>query len=77
MAEKVTPLSPADILTVKELAARLKVCPTWVYERMRPNQRKGNPLPVFKMGRYLRFSWPAICQWLESQARQPQQGKAK
>lgn len=57
-------LSPADILTPKELAKRLKVKPGWVYEKMRPRQR--NPLPAFHTGRYLRFSWPAIVAWLES-----------
>jgi len=62
-----TPISPADILTVEELAARLKVKPTWVYEKMRP--RTDNPLPVWKMGRYLRFSWEQVSAWLQAQAR--------
>lgn len=54
---------PADILTVDELASRLKVQPTWVYE----NQRRDNPLPALHCGRYLRFSWPAVCAWLAAQ----------
>jgi hypothetical protein len=54
---------PADILTVAELAERLKVESTWVYE----NQRGLHPLPVLHCGRYLRFSWPAICEWLAAQ----------
>lgn len=57
-------LAPADILTVNELAARLKVKPTWVYEQMR--RKTDNPLPVFKMGRYLRFSWSDVSAWLQS-----------
>jgi len=57
---------PSDILTVAEVAARLKVKPGWIYEKMR--RRQQNPLPVFKMGRYLRFSWPQVCAWLESTA---------
>lgn len=60
-------LAPADILTVEELAARLKVKRTWVYEKMR--QRGNNSLPVFKMGRYLRFSWKHVSAWLQAQAR--------
>jgi hypothetical protein len=54
---------PADILTVNELAERLKVQRTWVYE----NQRRDNPLPALHCGRYLRFSWPAVCEWLANQ----------
>ena len=61
------PIAPSDIITVEELAARLKVKPTWVYEKMR--RRDANPLPVFHVGRYLRFSWTDICAWLRSQAR--------
>jgi hypothetical protein len=58
-----TTISPADILTVNELAERLKVQPTWVYE----NQRRDNPMPALHCGRYLRFSWPAVCTWLATQ----------
>jgi hypothetical protein len=54
---------PADILTVNELAERLKVEPSWIYE----NQRGLRPLPVLHCGRYLRFSWPAVCEWLANQ----------
>ncbi len=63
---EITPgfISPSDILTVQELASRLKVKPTWVYEKMRG--RGANPLPVFKIGRYLRFSWADVCAWLQS-----------
>jgi predicted DNA-binding transcriptional regulator AlpA len=64
MPESKAILSPEDILTPQELAARLKVKPGWVYEKMRP--RQPHPLPVIKMGRYLRFSWPAVSAWLES-----------
>jgi predicted DNA-binding transcriptional regulator AlpA len=57
-------LSAADILTPEQLAERLHVKIGWVYEKMRP--RQPHPLPVIKMGRYLRFSWPAVAAWLES-----------
>jgi excisionase family DNA binding protein len=60
----VSEINPQDILTPKQLAERLKVKPGWVYERLRPG--KPNPLPVIKMGRYLRFHWPAVSAWLES-----------
>jgi len=35
---------------------------------MRP--RADNPLPVWKMGRYLRFSWEQVSTWLQAQAGQ-------
>lgn len=53
---------PSDILTPAELAARLKVNPQWVYEQMRPSRK--NPVPVLRAGRFLRFSWTAVCQWM-------------
>jgi predicted DNA-binding transcriptional regulator AlpA len=57
-------INPTDILTVPELAARLKVRPTWVYEHLRA--RDENPLPVIRVGKYLRFSWVSVCAWLQS-----------
>jgi hypothetical protein len=53
---------PGDIITPEELAARLHVAPSWVYEKSR--RRCPSPLPVFRIGRYLRFSWTAVCGWL-------------
>jgi excisionase family DNA binding protein len=69
MPEQVSPvLNPSDILTVEELAARLKVGPTWVYEKMR--NRGDNPLPAMSIGRYLRIDWKAVSAWLRSTERQ-------
>jgi len=56
-------LRPEDILTPEELAARLKVRKSWVYEQTRSrNHRK--PLPRLNMGRYLRFDWTKVVGWL-------------
>jgi hypothetical protein len=57
-------IHPTDILTPAELAQRLKVRPTWVYEHIR--NRDENPLPVIRVGKYLRFSWVNVCAWLQS-----------
>ncbi len=57
-------MQPEDILTPKELARRLKVPESWVFEKTRARQR--NPLPALRIGRYLRFDWPAVALWLES-----------
>jgi len=55
------------ILTPEELAERLKVPVTWVYEntRSRATVRNADPLPNIRMGKYLRFYWPEIEKWLE------------
>jgi hypothetical protein len=60
------PLDPLDILTPEELAARLKVPKSWVFEqtRARSATRNKNPLPCHRMGKYLRFYWPEVSQWL-------------
>jgi excisionase family DNA binding protein len=55
-----------EILTPKEVAAMLRVAPSWIYAKSRRRQR--NPLPVFRIGRYLRFSRAAVLAWLEKQS---------
>ncbi len=62
-------LSPEDIINPKELAARLKVPESWVFEKTRKRQK--NPLPAFRIGRYIRFSWSAVAAWLESTSPKP------
>src|SRR3984885_6737808 len=57
------PIDPADILTAVQVAERLQVKVSWVYARSAANSRY-RPLPVLRCGRYIRFSWPEICQWL-------------
>ena len=58
-------LDPRDILTPDELAKRLKVGVSWVYEKSRSRGKYGGkPLPVLRMGRYLRFAWPDVVEWM-------------
>ena len=61
--------SPGVLLTPAELAARLAVPPSWVREktRERARQRDRDPLPVVRLGKYVRFSWTAIEAWLQRQ----------
>ena len=58
-----------EILTPQQLAARLQVKPSWVYEqtRNRSGVRNPDPLPHIKMGLYLRFDWRDVLVWLERQ----------
>ncbi len=56
-----------EILTPTQVAKRLQVKPSWVYEqtRERAEVRNSDPLPYMKMGRYLRFDWKDVIDWLE------------
>jgi predicted DNA-binding transcriptional regulator AlpA len=60
---------PIEILTPQQLAERLQVKPSWVYEqtRNRSGVRNPDPLPHIKMGLYLRFDWRDVLAWLERQ----------
>ena len=61
--------APIEILTPRQLAERLQVKPSWIYEqtRHRSGLRNPDPLPHIKMGLYLRFDWPDVLAWLERQ----------
>jgi excisionase family DNA binding protein len=53
-----------ELLTVPEIASALKVPLSWVYERTR---RSGSDrIPHIKLGKYLRFRWAAVRQWLDT-----------
>jgi len=54
-----------ELLTVQELAEKLKVRPSWVYGKVR--LAKENGFPVLKVGKYLRFSMEAVLEWLKKQ----------
>src|SRR5271169_3873321 len=56
-------LRPEDILTPDELAARLKVPKSWVYEKTRSRNRNGIPLPCLRLGCYIRFDWARVVEW--------------
>lgn len=65
---KLETLSPEDLLTPDELAARLKVKKSWVLDQTRNRAKvRGNVLPHIHLGKYLRFSWPDVAAWLEKQ----------
>ena len=66
-----------EILTVEELAGRLKVTPAWVKHRRR--SRNKNKIPALDvLGRPLRFDWDAVVKWLEgSQAEETKSPRKK
>ncbi len=58
-----------DLLTPQQLADRLQVPASWIYEqtRHRASVRNRRPLPHLRLGKYLRFNWPDVCRWLQEQ----------
>jgi excisionase family DNA binding protein len=58
--------SQMRLITPEELADWLKVPLSWIYDRT----RRGGPerLPMYKIGRYLRFSVPEIEDYLRIKA---------
>lgn len=53
-------------LTVKDVADRLKVPPSWIYDRVRGQL---DPLPHYKIGKYVRFKWSEVAAWVGRQRR--------
>jgi len=55
-----------DFLTPAELAERLKLPVSWVFEqtRQRAKIRNKTPLPCIRVGKYCRFSWVQVCEWM-------------
>ena len=64
-ASQANRIEPGDILTPKQLAARLQVPVSWIYKHT-DNRSKSNRLPVLRCDGFLRFSWPDVCEWLRS-----------
>lgn len=67
------PRAPAPagvLLTPAELAVRLAVPQSWIREktRGRARVRDADPLPVVRLGKYVRFSWAAVEAWLGRQS---------
>ena len=54
------------ILTPDQVAERLQIKRSTVYELTRRRSQRGSrrPLPVLRVGKYLRFRWSEIEQWL-------------
>lgn len=56
------PLEPNRFLNVNELAELLSVPKGWIYERTSRDE-----IPFHKIGKYVRFDWNEIQNWLEQQ----------
>jgi excisionase family DNA binding protein len=54
-----------ELLTIEEMADRLKVKPSWLY--FRTMKTGANSIPRVRIGKYLRFNPGAVMEWIESQ----------
>jgi excisionase family DNA binding protein len=61
--------SLSEILTPEEVAELLRVSSSWVHEKTR--RRAKNPLPVLRVGRYIRFRRSDVISWLDSTRTKP------
>ena len=52
-------------LTINELAKQLKVKKSWIYARMR--ETGPGTIPRIKLGKYLKFDYQAVMDWLKQQ----------
>lgn len=52
-----------ELLTVSELAARLKINPSWLYFRTMQTGR--DAIPCIRIGKYLRFNESDVMVWIK------------
>jgi excisionase family DNA binding protein len=60
----------AVLLTPAQLAQRLAVPVSWIREktRERARVRDQDPLPLVRLGKYVRFRWSDVESWLQRQS---------
>jgi len=54
-----------SLLSVEELAGKLNVHKSWVYARTR--QTGPNTIPRVRLGKYVRFEWERVKEWIDRQ----------
>jgi hypothetical protein len=59
------------LLKPSELAQRLSVGVSWIREksRERARVRDADPIPIVRLGKYVRFRWADVEAWLSRQSR--------
>jgi excisionase family DNA binding protein len=55
----------SNLLSVNELAEKLSVPKSWVYSRSR--ETGPGSIPKTKLGKYVRFEWDKVKDWIERQ----------
>ena len=54
-----------NLLSVGELAEKLNVPVSWVYSRTR--ETGPGTIPRVRLGKYVRFEWEKVKEWIERQ----------
>jgi excisionase family DNA binding protein len=54
-----------NLLSVVELAEKLNLPISWVYSRTR--ERGPGTIPRVRLGKYVRFEWDKVKDWIERQ----------
>lgn len=65
-------VNQAELLTPLQLAERLQVSSSWIYEQIRSRTTihgRREPLPFEKHGRRVYFHWDSVVNWLRQQAK--------
>ena len=62
-------LTPESILTVEQLAERLQLKPSTVYELTRKRLNGRPPMPRLRVGKFLRFYFSEVEKWMRESAR--------
>ena len=57
-----------EIITAAELAKRLQVPESWIRSRVRSRTPIAEQLPHIALGRYIRFDWGAVMDWLRTRS---------
>jgi excisionase family DNA binding protein len=57
-------MSEQELLTIEEMASRLKVKKSFLY--FRTMQTGANAIPRVKVGKYLRFNPGKVMEWIEA-----------
>jgi predicted DNA-binding transcriptional regulator AlpA len=62
--------APSGLLTAEQLAQKLSVPTSWVREKTRERARLRDldPLPVVRLGKYVRFDPAAVNAWVARQS---------
>lgn len=55
-------MDKTELLTIIEMAKRLKVHPSWLYSRTRETGE--GTIPRIKIGKYIRFSEAEVLTWI-------------
>ena len=64
-----------QLVTVQEMASKLKVPVSWIYART--GRRSGDKIPHTRVGKYLRFKPQEVFQWIEDHQTERQDNQSQ